>query len=54
MCQPGQDGKVRQVRIAYKNFKPGESVTKYQGEPEVVVSRAVQRLALLVPVEQTY
>ena len=47
---PGKDGKVRKVKLAYKNFKCGEKVYKYSGCPDTSVLRSVQRLALLVPV----
>ena len=49
---PSQDGKVRRVNVMYKNFQIGEKVQKYKGHNEaVIVSRSVQRLSLLVPVD---
>jgi len=44
----GQDGKVRKVSLMYKNFKIQNKLHK---ATEIVVTRAVQRLALLVPVD---
>ena len=49
---PGRDGQVRRVSLTYKNFKPGEAISHYQGAPDTEVTRAVQRLALLVPVDK--
>ena len=48
---PGQDGKVRRVTVQYKSYRTGERVHEYRGAKDIVVSRAVQRLALLVPVD---
>lgn len=45
----GLDGKVRQVSLSYKNFKVGEKTHEYRGAKDVVVTRSVQRLALLDP-----
>jgi hypothetical protein len=50
---PGNDGKVRNVTLTYKNFKIGESCSKYNGVKDTVVTRSVQRLALLVPVDES-
>ena len=47
----GNDGKVRRALVKYKNYKLGERDHEYTGREEVVVSRSVHRLALLVPVE---
>ena len=47
----GNDGKVRRALVKYKNYKVGERDREYTGREEVVVSRSVHRLALLVPVE---
>ena len=46
---PGIDGKVRKVSLAYKNFKAGEKISEYNGARDTIITRAVQRLALLVP-----
>ena len=48
---PGEDGRVRKVTVQYKSHCTGEKVHEYRGARETVVSRAVQRLALLVPVD---
>lgn len=48
---PGQDGKVRRVHVQYKNPKPGEPVTKYEGRGYVTVERAVNRLVVLIPAD---
>ena len=45
------DGKVRKVTLTYKNYKVGEKIHTYEGVNDTVVTRAVQRLALLVPVD---
>ena len=46
-----KDGKVRSALVKYKNYKAGERNHEYTAGEEVVVSRSVHRLALLVPVE---
>ena len=48
---PGEDGRVRKVTVQYKSYRTGEKVHEYRGARDTVVSRAVQRLALLVPVD---
>ena len=48
---PGEDGKVSKVTVQYKSYRTGERVHEYRGARDIVVSRAVQRLALLVPVD---
>lgn len=47
---PSGDGKVRRVRLSYKNYKTGD-ILCYSGTPDVTVTRSVQRLALLVPID---
>ena len=49
---PGPDGKVRKATVQYKKYRTGEPLREFRGAENVVVTRAVQRLALLVPVEQ--
>ena len=49
---PGKDGKVRTVTISYKNFKTGEKVNEYKGQKYTSIKRTVQRLVLLIPVEE--
>jgi hypothetical protein len=48
---PSKDNKVRQVTVRYKSYKVGEKAHHYSGARDIVVSRSVQRLALLVPVD---
>ena len=48
---PGEDFKVRKVTVKYKSYRTGEKVHEYRGARDTVVSRAVQRLALVVPVD---
>lgn len=45
------DGLVRRVRVSYKRYKIGERICDYHGASDVEVERSVQRLSLLVPVE---
>ena len=47
---PGVDGRVRKVNLRYKNLKTNEPSKIYKGASDIVVSRAVQKLALVVPV----
>ena len=49
---PSKDGRVRKVSVRYKNFKVGERVHEYRGSRDVIVYRSVQKLALLVPVDE--
>ena len=50
---PGDDARVRKVDVEYKNPRPGEPVDKYEGRGYVTVQRAVHRLIVLVPVDDT-
>ena len=50
---PGRDGCVRKVSVRYKNFRVGEQVHEYKGSKDVVVYRSIQKLALLVPIDET-
>ena len=50
----GHDGAVRKVMIAYKLYKVGESSVKYTGSREQCCIRPVQRLALVLPADQTH
>ena len=50
---PGDDARVRKVDVEYKNHRPGEAVDKYEGRGYVTVQRAVHRLIVLVPVDDT-
>ena len=49
---PGEDGRVRKVQVSYKNRKPGEPPHKYTGRGFVTVDRSVNRLVLLLPVDE--
>ena len=49
---PGEDGRVRKVQASYKNPKPGEPPHKYTGRGFVTVERSVNRLVLLLPVDE--
>ena len=49
---PGEDGRVRKVQVSYKNLKPGEPRHKYTGRGYVTVERSVNRLVLLLPVDE--
>ncbi len=48
----GDDDKVRKVSLAYKTYKVGEKVADYSGAKDQVITRSVQRLVLIVPVDQ--
>lgn len=49
---PDRRGVVRKVYLRYKNHKVGGQAVRYKSSPDVIVTRSVQRLALLVPVEE--
>jgi hypothetical protein len=49
---PGEDGLVRRVSLAYKNYRVGEKIHEYKGCKDTVITRGVRRLSLVVPVEQ--
>ena len=51
---PSADGKIRKVKVAYKNYKVGEALHEYSGAKDKIVERAVQSLSLLVPVDAEY
>ena len=48
----GTDNKVRQATVSYKNYRAGEKLHEYKGAKPTIVKRSVQRLALLIPVEE--
>lgn len=50
-ANPDTDGKVRRVRLRYKSFNVREK--KYKVVSDVTISRSVQRIALLVPADDT-
>ena len=49
-ANPDGDGRVRSVKVMYKNHKSG--TTEYLGSSGIEVKRSVQRLSLIVPVEE--
>ena len=51
-ANPGRDGKVRKVEIQYKNPVLNEKVQIYKGRGYVTVERPVQRLVVIVPVDE--
>ena len=48
---PGSYGKVRKVALSYKTFRVGAGKSCYGNASETLITRSVQRLALLVPVD---
>ena len=48
---PGPDNLVRKAKVAYRRYKVGEVGVKYSGSLEQTVIRPVQRLVLILPVE---
>lgn len=51
-ASPGEDGLVRRVSLAYKNYRVGEKIYEYGGCKDTIVTRGVHRLSLVVPVDQ--
>ena len=51
---PSKDGIVRRVDICYRNFRVGRKVHEYKGSTEIVVSRGVKNLALLVGMDELW
>lgn len=47
---PSDDGRVRKVALAYKNFKVGSKLVEYHGCKDTIIMRSVHRLALLTTV----
>ena len=50
--KPGSDGRVRHGGLEYKRFRVGSALRDCSGCPPVKIYRSVQRLALLLPVEE--
>lgn len=48
---PSADGRVRRVKIMYKRHRPGERIHEYRGASDTEIERSVQRLVLIVPIE---
>ena len=49
---PSDDGRVRRVELQYKNEKPGEPVKKYAGSPDVKIQRPIQRIVVIVLIDE--
>ena len=49
---PGSDGKVRKVNLRYKRLNCNEPTKEYLGAKDTIISRSVQRLALIIPVTE--
>ena len=49
---PGDDGRVRNVAVHYKNLGDTKYVSAYFGKGYTTIRRPVQRLVVLVPVEE--
>ena len=49
---PGEYGIVRKVHAAYKNPEPGKPAHMYNGRRYITVKRLVNRLELLLPVDE--
>ena len=50
---PGKDNKIRSCQVIYKRYKTGEAGTpRYTGSTSVEVSRSVNKLVLIAPVEE--
>ena len=49
--KPGDDDKVRNVEVQYKNLKIGKPVGKCSRQDYVTIERAVHRLVVILPVD---
>lgn len=49
---PGEDSYVRKVELQYKNVSQDEKLTVYKGKAYVTVERPVQKLVVLLPIEE--
>ena len=47
-----RDEVVRRVQVAYKNLSESEKLREYAGKKDTKVEKAVQRLVLIVPVDE--
>ena len=54
-AEPDSDGKVRSVKVRYKSYQTGTKKGKsiYSGASNIIVSRSVQKLCLIVPIEES-
>ena len=48
---PSDDNKVRRVTVSYKNYRKDEDPGRYLGAKYTNIERAVQKLIVLVPVD---
>ena len=49
---PDKDGKVRSVKVTYKSYTCKSGSTTYSVSSDITISRSVQRLCLIVPIEE--
>lgn len=49
---PDKDGKVRSVKVSYKSYTCKSGSTTYSVSSDITISRSVQRLCLIVPIEE--
>ena len=49
---PSDNGRVRRVLVSYKNPRPDQKADCYRGQKYKTVERAVQRLIVLIPVDE--
>ena len=49
---PSSDDRVRNVDVRYKNLPPNEDPKQYKGVKDSIITRSVQRLVVICPVEE--
>ena len=52
-AEPGDDGRVRRVLVAYKNFSANEAVIDYKGTKFTTIERPIHRLIVLVAADRS-
>ena len=50
---PGDEDRVRKVEIQYKCFPPDDKSKEYKGNSYTTIQRPVQRLVVILPVEES-
>ena len=50
---PDKDGRVRSVKVTYKSYTCKSGSTTYSVSSDITISRCVQRLCLIVPIEES-
>lgn len=50
---PGDDERVRKVEVQYKCFPPDDKSKEYKGNSYTTIQRPVQRLVVILPVEES-